>query len=228
MYNISLAAATRVVVTYPTTTSEGFSALTSGQAIDEFRTVAMNLRLTCMGDLTTTGGRAVCALVPREFIPDPADPVGSVAKLPIRAYDGKLIDGCDIIWQPRTANDYSFQPPEWDLGAYYLIVVARLAKAHTSIRLKGSYNYEIFSLDPSIGGMSFCPSAFGLQEVLSFVFASVAPGSSNDGHPQKSKSALAVLGALLKKPLTWVRENPQEAFALAKKVAKAAAAIALI
>ncbi len=228
MYNLSIASAGRVTLTYPNVTSQGYSALTAGQAIDEFRTVAMSLRLTCMGDLTTTGGRAVCALVPREFVPDPADPVGSVAKLPMGAYDGKLIDGCDIIWQPRTAADYSFQPPEWDLGAYYLIVVAKLAKQNTSIRIKGSYNYEIFSLDPSIGGMSYCPSAFGLQEVLAYVFATVPPGSSNEGHLEKAKNAVRVMARLLSKPITWIRENPDQALKLAKTVAKGVAMAAAL
>lgn len=227
MFNLPLTGSARVSVTYPASTSKAFSALTTSQAIDEYRTVAMNLRLTCMGDLTTTGGRVACALVPREFVPDPSDPVGSVAKLPIGAYDGKLIDGGDVIWQPRRKDDYDFQPPEWDYGSYYLILVARLAKQNTSVRIKASYNYEIFSLDPNLGGMAYCPSAFGLQEVLRLVFASVSAASGNDGHELKASKAAAVFSEMIKKPITWIRAHPEEALAFAKKAAKAVAKVAV-
>jgi hypothetical protein len=221
----------RIALTYPTAAPSSWSALDSSQKIDECRTVAMNMRLTCMASSLKDGGRVACALVPREFVPDPADPLGSVARLPIGSYDGKLRDGCDITWQPRRKDDYDYQPPEWDLGSYYIIVVARLAEANTSIRLKASYNYEIFSLDPNLGGMAYCPSAFGLQEVLRYVFANVPAGSSNDGHLRKKETALAILGGLAKKPLKWIMNNPEEAKRIAMKIASTvakAAAVALI
>lgn len=208
-----------VVLTYPASASQSISALTDAQALDEFRTVAMSLRLTCMGDLTTTAGQVACALVPREFVPDPDDVVGSIAQLPTGAYDGKLIDGCDVIWQPRIAVDYDYQPPESDKGAYYIIVAARLAKANTPIRIKASYNYEVFSLDPALGMMQYCPSAFGLQEVLQAVFSAVPPGSSNDGHVSKFRRALAALRSVVKKPIEWVIEHPAEVATMAKAAA---------
>lgn len=213
-----------VVLAYPASASKGVSTLDDPQAIDQFRVTAMSMKLTCMGDLTTTAGRVACALVPREFVPDPADPVSSIAQLPIGAYDGKLVDGCHIIWQPRTAADYSFQAPESDAGSYYIVVAALLAHDATPIRLKASFNYEIFSLDPSIGAMSYCPSAFGLQEVTQAVFASVPPGSSNDGHLKKVKAVGRVLQRLVNYPIQWVRDNPDKAIALAKMAAAAALA----
>lgn len=211
-----------VVLTYPASSSKGVSTLDDPQAIDEFRVVAMSMKLTCMGDLTTTAGRVACALVPREFVPDPNDPVSSIAQLPIGAYDGKLVDGCHIVWQPRTAQDYSFQAPEFDGGSYYIIVAALLAHDATPIRLKASFNYEIFSLDPSIGAMTYCPSAFGLQEVTQAVFASVPPGSSNDGHLKKVKAVGRVIQRLMSYPIQWVRDNPDKAISLAKMAAAAA------
>lgn len=228
MLNVPSSSPTRVSLTYPASTSKNYSAITSSQKIDEFRTTAMSLMLTCMGDLTTTGGRVVCALVPREFIPDPNNIIGSIAALPIGAYDGKLQDGAHIIWQPRSFQDSQFNEVQWDHSSHYIIIAASLAKANTEIRIKGSYNYEIFSLDPSIGGMSYCPSAFGLNEVLNAVVASVRPGSSNDGHFDKVKRAAAAVAALAKRPLEWVIKNPGDALALAKRAAKIAATVAML
>lgn len=206
-------------LTYPAVLSAGISALDSTQALDEFRTVAMMMRLTCMGDLTTTAGQVACAMVPREFVPDPDDVVGSIASLPVNSFEGKLIDGCDVIWQPRTEDDFKFQAPEFDKGSYYLIIAARLAHADTPIRLKASYNYEIFTLDPNLGNMRYCPSAFGLDEVTQVVFSTVPPGSSNDGHKSKLAAALAVAKRVGSLPLAWLRENPDKAMEIALGIA---------
>jgi hypothetical protein len=217
-----------VVLTYPASTYKSYAVLTDAQNLDEVMVRAMSMRLTCMGDLTTVGGRVACALVPREFIPDSADPVGSIAQLPTGAYDGKLEDGCHIMWQPREQQDFSYRPPEYDDRSHYLIIAVLLAKLGTPIRLKASFNYEIFSLNPSLGSMSWCPSGFGLLEVLSAVFAAVPPGSSNDGpngHLKKKRSALKSIGRLAKKSIQWVMKNPGEAAAMAAKAAAMAAVV---
>ncbi len=221
---VNTSTSSTVVLTYPASTSSEISALADSQNLDQYRTTAMSMRLTCMGDLTTTAGQVACALVPREFVPDPNDIVGSIAQLPTGAFDGKLLEGCDIIWQPRQVEDYDYQAPEFDKGSHYLIVAANLAHANTPIRLKASYNYEIFSLDPTLGMMQFCPSAFGLQEVLQAVFSAVPPGSSNDKHSGKFKGALAALKAVVSKGVKWVQDHPAEVAA----AAKAAAALLLV
>jgi hypothetical protein len=209
--NCQITGITTPALTYPASPWSSESAVIDAQALDEFRTVAMSMKLTWLGDLTTAAGRVACALVPREFVPDPDDVVGSIARLPIGAYDGQLKEGCHIIWQPRTEDDFKYQACEFDRGSYYIIIAALLAQPNTPIRLKASYNYEIFTLDPTIANMRFCPSAFGLDEVTQVVFENVPPGSSNDGHKSKLAAAMAVARKIANMPLQWVRENPEKA-----------------
>lgn len=210
-WNVSIPGVISKTLTYPAVASSAISALDVVQTWDEFRTTAMSMLLTFTGDPLTAGGLVACALVPREFVPDPLDPVGSIAQLAQNNYDGKLIDGCHIVWQPRTVDDFKYQKPEFDDGSYYIIIAANLAHADTSIRLRASYNYEFFSLDPNLGNMRYCPSAFGLDEVTQVVFSQVSPASSNDGHLKKLRAALEVAKKIAMMPLDWVRENPDKA-----------------
>lgn len=207
------------VLTYPTVASSSVSALDSVQSWDQFRTVAMSMLLTFTGDPLTAGGLVACALVPREYVPDLNDPVGAIAALPENAYDGPLSEGCHIVWQPRTDEDFKFQQPEFDDGSYYIIIAANIAHKDTSIRLRASYNYEFFSLDPNLGNMRYCPSAFGLDEVTQVVFSQVGPASSNDGHKSKLAAALAVAKKIASMPLDWLRENPEKAMQIGLSVA---------
>jgi len=219
--NGKVPSSTAQTLTYPAGTSSSLSVLSGNQDLDEFRIVGMSMLLTCMGAYDTLAGRVACAMVPRHWTPDPADPLGSIAALPVGAWDGPLEKGCHIVWQPREGQDFSYNPIEWDNGSYYIIIAALLTQPYTPIRLKGSCNYEIFTLDPAIGAMAPCPSAFGLNEVMSAVFASVPPGSSNDDHPKKKRGVLAVVRRLAKQPLDWVMKNPEEVIRMGKLAAAA-------
>lgn len=211
-------AAPPATITYPASPSKSHSALEDPQDIDEVLIRSADMLLTCMGDLTTTGGRAVAALVPREWAPDSSDIVGSIASLPNNVYDGKLIDGSHVVWQPREQQDFTYSPIETDERSHYIIVAAVLAKAATSIRLKATLNYEVFSTDPTLGAMSWNPSGFGYLEVLAAVFSAVGPASENSSHLDKLKSALRAVRALSRRGVKFVMENPE----LAAKAAKIA------
>jgi len=225
-FNMRNPSAAPLTLTYPSGGTSKFQAVLSDpQAIQEDIVRAMSIKLTCMGDLTTTAGRVACALVPRHWTPDPTNVIGSIAALPTGAYDGKLVDGGFITWQPREQQDFTFSPPEVDDDSHYIIMAAQLAHPDTPIRVKSTYVYEVFSLDPSLGSMAWCPSGFGLMEVLATVYAAVPVGSSNDGHKAKKKGALVAMRRLASKGIKWIMENPAEAAAMA---AKAAAMVALV